>query len=157
MNGLDNKGLFSVAYPFEKKNKNTTKREENIWGQFLELYSGVDRQELLEVVRMLIDEMSRIMLRGVINSRINVKNRKEYAKMNNTVRELEDDFFNDDNLKDNLLKSLNEYVFKGSQIKTRLNKLFPDDFSAQKKFLQRVIFMTMDTRMKVFLFNHVNK
>ncbi len=156
MNGLNDKGLFSVAYPFERENKDTTKREEKIWGQFLELYGGVDEQELLEVVRMLINKMTMIMLRGSTNSGINIKNRKKYAKVNNTVRNLENDFFNDDNLEDNSLKSLDRYVFRDSQIKTRLNKLFPGDFSAQREFLKEVMFMAMDTKMKVFLFRYID-
>ena len=156
MNGINNEGIFSEAYPFEQEKQNDTKREENIWSQFLDLYSNIDKHKLLIVVRVIINEATMIMFRGSVDSGVNIKNRKKYAKVNDVVKDLEADFFSDDRLEKKSLKSFNRYIFRDNQVKTKLNELFPGDLSAQNEFLERTMFMVMDTRMKVFLFRHVN-
>ena len=157
MNGISAGGnLFDIKYPFEAEKRNDDSVERQRWQDFLVKYNNFSEKELLSFVRRVINKVTELSYTLTSSDGLNLQNRRKYILVQSKLQKEETGLEFLSNEERNIWNTLKRYVYRDREVNLLLESMLSEDATRQKQLLEDAMLLAMNTRMKVFLFRHVD-
>jgi hypothetical protein len=128
--------------------------EEEIWQQFLDKYADYDKEKILEVVLSTINQLTEHLLINLI-SNDRAMYIAEMTRRRKFTEEKKVDYFSEEWEGGRFAQGLKEYLWRFAKIKDALNNIFANNKPAANKFLDDVLLINYNPKLKSFLFKVV--
>jgi hypothetical protein len=130
------------------------KEEEKIWQQFLDKYADYDKKKILAVVLSIINQLTEHLFINII-SNDRAMYIAEMIRRRKFTEEKKVDYFSEKWKGGRFAQHLKEYLWRFAEIRNALEDIFANNKPAANKFLDDVLLINYNPKLKSFLFRVV--
>ncbi len=155
MNDLANGPYQYELWSGAKETQDTKwKEEEEIWQQFLDKYADYDKERILEVVLSAINQLTKHFFVNLMPED-RAMYIAEMTRRRKFTKEKKVDYFSEEWEGGRFAQHLKEYLWRFAEIRNALNNIFANNKPAANKFLDDVLLINYNPKLKSFLFRVV--